>query len=236
MVPRDAPVIGLSLDTAWHARMGITTQWYEVGVTRAGGKTIELRPGGAEPEEILNQIDALVLAGGGDIDPKLYGGEADDAQLVDRQRDAFELALIRGALQREMPILGVCRGIQILNVWAGGTVRNLRDHPKLADVHGIGISSMSAHAVDVEPGSKLAGLLGAGPHQVNSFHSQAVGEVGQGFRVSARAPDGVVEGIELVGRPFVVGMQFHPEIVPQEMAVFETLLEEARTYQKSRRR
>ncbi|MFH1268253.1 MAG: gamma-glutamyl-gamma-aminobutyrate hydrolase family protein, partial [Planctomycetota bacterium] len=136
-MPRHAPVIGLSLDTAWHARVGITTTGYEVGLSRAGGRILELRSGGASPEEILGRIDALLLAGGGDIDPELYGGAAADAQLVDPDRDRFELALIQGALEREMPILGICRGIQILNVSQGGTVRNLRDDAKLADAHGI---------------------------------------------------------------------------------------------------
>ncbi|MFH1924720.1 MAG: gamma-glutamyl-gamma-aminobutyrate hydrolase family protein [Planctomycetota bacterium] len=235
-VPRDAPVIGVSLDTAWHARVGITVTGYEVGLSRAGGRILELRPGGGEPEEILDRIDALLLAGGGDIDPELYGGAADDAQLVDPDRDRFELALIQGALEREMPILGICRGIQILNVSQGGTVRNLRDDAKLADAHGIELDSMDAHPVTIAAGSRLATLLGAGRRDVNSFHGQAVGRVAPGVVAAAESPDGVVEAIELSGPKFAVGIQWHPEMPPQQMAVLEAFLKEAKAYRARRGR
>jgi putative glutamine amidotransferase len=233
-VPRGAPVIGLSLDTAWHARVGITTKGYEVGLTRAGGRILELRPGGGKPEEILDRIDALLLAGGGDVDPGLYGGTAADARLVDPDRDRFELALIRGALEREMPVLGICRGIQILNVSQGGTVRNLRDDAKLAHAHGIELDSIDAHPVTIAAGSRLAELLGAGPRDVSSFHGQAVGRLAPGMLAAAESPDGVVEAIELDGAAFAVGIQWHPEIPPQQMAVFEELVKEAKGYRQRR--
>ncbi len=233
-VPRDAPVIGFSLDTAWHAQAGITTKWYEVGLTRAGGRVLEVRPENGDPDEILERIDALLLAGGGDIDPELYGGAAGDAHLVDRRRDDFELALIGGALERDMPILGVCRGIQILNVYQGGTLRNLRSDPEASAAHGIGLDSMDAHPVEILAGSRLARILGAGEHRANSFHGQAVGQVGPGLRVAAEAPHGVVEAIELPEHRFVIGMQWHPEIFPQQMEVFEAFLKEARAYRRRR--
>lgn len=229
-VPRDAPVIGASLDTAWHARMGITTKGYEVGLTRAGGRIIELRPGESSPEEILGRIDALFLGGGGDVDPELSGGAAADAQLVDPERDRFELALIEGALERHMPILGICRGIQILNVSQGGTVRNLRDDADLAHTHGVEIDSMDAHPVTIAAGSKLATLLGAGRRDVNSFHGQAVGRLAPGVVAAAESPDGVVEAIELSGQRFAIGIQWHPEMPAQQMAVFEAFLKEAKAY------
>ena len=228
IVPRDAPLIGVSLDTAWHARAGITSVSYEVALTRAGARTLDLRPGGKSPDEILDRIDGLLLAGGGDVDPELYGGTPDGAELVDRQRDDFELALIRGALARNMPILGICRGIQILNVSQGGTVRNLRDDPARADVHNIGLDSMDAHPVEITAGSHLAALLGPGPLGVSSFHGQAVGRVGPTVRVAARAPDGVVEAIEVADRAFVVAMQWHPEMPPVQMPVFGAFVKEAK--------
>lgn len=233
-VPRDAPTVGVSLDTAWHARMGITTTSYEIGLTRAGGRILELRPGSGEPEEILDSIDALLLAGGGDIDPELYGGTPGDAQLVDRRRDDFELALIRGALKRGMPILGICRGIQILNVSQGGTVRNLRNDPKLAAAHGIELDSMDAHTVTIVADSQLAGLLGAGRHGVNSFHGQAVGQLGSGVEAVARSADDVVEAIELSDSALAIGIQWHPEMPPQQLAVFEAFLDEAKAYRRRR--
>lgn len=235
-VPRDAPTVGVSLDTAWHARMGITSTSYEIGLTRAGGRILELRPQSGDPEKILDRIDALLLAGGGDIDPELYGGTPGDAQLVDRVRDDFELALIRGALERGMPILGICRGIQILNVSQGGTVRNLRDAPKLADAHGIELDSMDAHLVTIVAGSRLAEILGAGGRRVNSFHGQAVGQLGSGVQRVASSPDGVVEAIELSGPTLVIGTQWHPEMPPQQLAVFEVFLDEAKAYRRRRGR
>jgi len=233
-VPRDAPTVGVSLDTAWHARMGITTTSYEIGLSRAGGRIVELRPGSDNAKEILDRIDALLLAGGGDIDPELYGGTASDAQLVDRVRDDFELALIGGALERGMPILGICRGIQILNVSQGGTLRNLRDDAKLAEAHGIELDSMDAHPVTLVAGSQLAEILGAGGRRVNSFHGQAVGRLGSDVQAVATSSDGVVEALELSGPALVIGIQWHPEMPPQQMDVFEAFLEEARAYRRRR--
>ena len=234
-LPADAPVIGLSCDTAWHARAGITTKSYEIALTGAGGKTRKLWPGDEDPEEILDRIDALLLAGGGDVDPQLYAATPGTGELVDRRRDDFELALIRGALRRDMPILGVCRGIQIHNVSQGGTLRNLRDRPELLEAHGVNLDSMEAHSVDISAESKLAGLLGAGRQQVSSFHGQAVDRLGDGLQAAATAPDGVVEAIELPQRSFVIGVQWHPELPPPQMAVFDAFLKEARAYRRSRR-
>lgn len=233
LVLADAPVIGLSCDTAWHARAGITTKSYEIALTRAGGKIRQLWPGDEAPEKILDGIDALLLAGGGDVDPELYAGAPGTDELVDRRRDDFELALIRGALRRDMPILGICRGIQILNVSQGGTLRDLRDQPKLVEVHGVNLGSMDAHAVEIAAGSALAGLLGAGRREVSSFHGQAIAKVGDELRVSASAPDGVVEAIELPKQSFAIGIQWHPELPPAQMPVFEAFLKEAEAYRQS---
>lgn len=232
LLPGNAPVIGLSCDTAWHARAGVTTKSYEIALTRAGGKVRKLWPGDQNPEKILDNVDALLLAGGGDLDPRLYGGTPGTAELVDRRRDDFELALIRGALRRDMPILGICRGIQILNVSQGGTVRNLRDQPKLARVHSITLHSMDAHPVEIAAESELAQLLGAGRRDASSFHGQAIGRLGDGLRVSARAPDGVVEAIELPNRSFVIGLQWHPELPPAQREVFEAFLNEAKAHRR----
>jgi putative glutamine amidotransferase len=228
-VAADAPVIGVSFDTAWHAQMGATTTSYRIGLTRAGAKIVELDVDD-EPGEILDRIDGLLLAGGGDIDPALYGGDPQAAQLVDRKRDDFELALIRGACQRDMPILGICRGIQILNVSQGGTLRDLRHDAELSETHGIDLDSIDAHEVEIVDGSRLAQLLGPGTHRVNSFHGQAVNQVGQTAQAVARSPDGLVEAIELPGQSFVIGTQWHPEMPSQQMAVFEAFVEQAAAY------
>ncbi len=231
-LPADAPVVGVSLDTAWHARAGITTTSYEIALTRAGGSIRELRPGAGDPEEILDQIDALLLAGGGDVDPRIYGGTPGTAELVDRRRDDFELALIRGALRRDMPILGICRGIQILNVARGGTLRGLRDQPQLAQVHGVHLGSLDAHPVEIAAESKLARLLGT-QRRASSFHGQAIAKLGNGLQVAATAPDGVVEAVELPRRAFVVGIQWHPELSPTQTEVFQAFLQAAAAYRRS---
>ena len=236
VVPGDAPVVGLSLDTAWHAHVGITTAGYEVALTRAGAKVRVIRPGDEDPETILDSIDALLLAGGGDVDPELYGGDPESAKLVDRVRDDFELALIRGALKRDMPILAICRGIQILNVSQGGTARNLRDEPEILDVHGVTIRSWDAHDVRIKAGTRLAEILGPTTRRASSFHVQAVRKVGEGLTVAAVSPDGVVEAIEMSDRPFVIAMQWHPEVVPQQIKIFHALVAAAKQYQRSRTR
>ena len=233
LLPEDAPVIGLSCDTAWHARAGITTKSYEIVLTRAGGRIHKLWPGDEDPEKILDEIDALLLAGGGDIDPQLYKGTPEKAELVDRRRDEFELALIRGALRRDMPVLGICRGIQILNVARGGTLRSLRDRPELNRVHGVQPGSIDAHPVEIAPDSKLAGLLGAGRRGASSFHGQAVDRLGDGLQASASAPDGVVEAVELPGQRFVIAVQWHPELPPAQMEVFEAFMKAAEGYRRS---
>ena len=234
-VAADAPLVGASLDTAWHARVGLSTTNYELALTRAGARLRDLLPGSGDPETILDQIDGLLLTGGGDVDPSLYDGDRDTAVLVDRERDDFEAALIRGAIARDMPILGICRGIQILNVVQGGSLRNLRDDPDLAAHHGIGLSSMSAHQVTIAEDSTLARLLGSGTLKVNSFHVQAVDRPGDGLAVTARAEDGVIEALELPGNRFVVCTQWHPEIPPQQTEVFAEFLRQVRDFREQRR-
>jgi gamma-glutamyl-gamma-aminobutyrate hydrolase PuuD len=231
-VPDDAPVIGVTFDTAWHARARISTKNYEIAVTRAGGRLLEIDFDQDTPDEILDQIDALLLTGGGDIDPTLYGGDPETGQLVNRRRDDFETALIRGAIERDMPVLGICRGIQILNVVQGGALRNLRDDPQMSKTHGIGLDSMAAHPIELAAESKLAKLLGAGTLQVNSFHGQAVDTLGSDLLVAARAADGVVEALEMPSQTFFVCTQWHPEIPPAQNVVFDAFLDQARIYRE----
>jgi len=234
LVPSQAPVIGVSLDTAWHSRLGITSKTYETALTRVQARMVDIRPGGTSADRILNSIDALLLTGGGDVDPGLYGGDPATAQLVDRRRDDLELELIKGALQRDMPVLGICRGIQILNVAHGGTLRNLREIPELIEVHGVELDSLQAHAIEIVSGSLLAGCVGAGEKQVTSFHGQAVDGVGRDLQVVAVAPDGVIEALERKDRSFVVVLQWHPEILslenPAELVIFEELVKQAQAY------
>ena len=180
-------------------------------MARVGARFRSIRPGEGSPEGILDGLDGLLLTGGGDVDPELYGAPLGSAKLVDRHRDDFEIVLIRSALGRDLPILAVCRGIQILNVAHGGSLQDLRSKPKANRLHGIDLDSLRAHEVTILPATHLADALGPGQHHVNSFHGQAV---------------------ERRDRRFVVGMQWHPEIQqfdhPEALRVFAALVAASR--------
>ncbi len=186
---------------------------------------------------VLDGLNGLVLSGGGDIHPSLFG-EADCGLLwrVYERRDDGELALARWALRERVPTLAICRGIQILNVAAGGTL--IQDIPTQrpsalphSSVTGQPRATI-AHVVDVELDSLIARLIGAGECGVNSSHHQAVKDVGHQLRVVANARDGIVEGLEATDHPFCVGVQWHPEAMvettPAMRGLFTGLVEAAR--------
>lgn len=190
---------------------------YVHAITAAGGLPVILSPVGsrAEQQTICERLDALVLTGGLDIDPGLYDQPAHPAtNAVTLERDRFELELVSMALARDLPLLGICRGMQMINLALGGDL--------VQDIPGLVSEQVShndpqrprdalAHPVQLEPHSQLAGICGCASLNVNSFHHQAVGKLGNGVEVTARAEDGVVEGLELPDRRFVLGVQWHPE-------------------------
>lgn len=192
---------------------------YLESVRRAGGEPVEVLVGGEAPEQILARVDGLVLTGGGDVDPKLYGESRHDTfQAAETGRDDFEIKLARAAVVKGIPLLAICRGMQVLNVAMGGTL--FQDIP--SQVTGALEHSVpqpragSAHEVWVSKGSQLSTLLadhmedGETCH-VNSRHHQSVKDAAQGFDVTATSPDGVVEAMEKTGAPFCVAVQWHPE-------------------------
>jgi putative glutamine amidotransferase len=165
---------------------------------------------------VLDLVSGLVLTGGGDFPTDLYGAEPNPA--VARMipaRDAFEIPLARSALERDIPILGICRGMQLVNVLEGGTIYpHTLDELESAMDHRDGTPlSESVHDVRLDPGSRLWQLCGSpsAPFPVNSFHHQAIKRLAPGFIASAHAEDGVIEAIESPGRRFVIGVQWHPE-------------------------
>jgi putative glutamine amidotransferase len=190
---------------------------YEAAVTRAGARAVVLDL--AQPSEIsMAGIDGLVLTGGGDVDPRLYGQERHPTFAPDNAgRDDAEIALARAALAARMPMLAICRGVQVLNVAAGGSlVQDIPSAIPQALDHQVETSpSAIAHDVWVTAGSQLAQLLAerldGDTLPVNSRHHQAVQDVAPGFVVGATAPDGVIEAIEAPAQPFCVGVQWHPE-------------------------
>jgi gamma-glutamyl-gamma-aminobutyrate hydrolase PuuD len=178
-----------------------------------------LRDAGIEPQLVLagtpatlGDADGLVLLGGSDLNPALYGEpRGPETDEPDDERDRSEYALIAEALERDVPVLAICRGLQILNVQQGGTL--VQDIPGGRHVHRTPDRSLPAHAVVVTPGTLLAKVACDRPTlEVNSRHHQAIGKLGQGLVVSARDPeDGVIEGIELPDNRFVLAVQWHPE-------------------------
>ncbi len=233
--PADAPVIGMSADSTVFNQLGMTSATYEAAVVLAGGSTRPVRAeDGVDVEAFLDGIDGLYLTGGGDVDPDLFGGNAEGTMLVNPARDELELALIEGALDRGMPVLGICRGAQILNVALGGTLRVIRLDDELGGTHFVSLESFSAHGVAIEPGTLLHALMKQEARTVNSFHGNAPLEIGEGLRISARAGDGVIEAVEADDGSFVLGIQWHPELRvvddPAALAVFEAFVEAAAAY------
>jgi putative glutamine amidotransferase len=191
---------------------------YETSVRQAGADAQVLDLSSAKAPALLDGIDGLVLTGGGDVDPSYYDQAPHPTfSPAEPGRDAAEIALAREAMARKLPILAICRGVQVLNVAAGGSL--VQDIPSAATTalpHRVeSAPAAPAHTVQVETGTALSRLLAAqledGSLVVNSRHHQAVDRVAPGFRVSAVAPDGVIEAIEQPDQPFCIGVQWHPE-------------------------
>jgi putative glutamine amidotransferase len=202
---------------------------YVRALEAAGALPLVVAPGRPpDAGEILDRVDALVLSGGVDVDPAAYGAARHaSVTRVLPARDAFEIALAREALRRDVPILAICRGHQVLNVACGGTL--YQDIP--SELAGAGSHDAAGerweycHEVDVLPGTRLREVLGRDKVSVNSFHHQAVKDVGRGLVVSARAADGVIEGIEAPGARLALGVQWHPESFWDRPHTFQPLFE-----------
>ncbi len=189
--------------------------------------------GSATLDGYLDWADGIVATGGEDVYPEEYGERPiPELGAIDRARDRFELALLRRAVERDRPVLAICRGIQALNVAMGGTlyqdlpaqVPGALAHEPTPLWEGDGRLAPCGHEVAVEGGSVLAATLGRRRLSVNSYHHQAVREPGAGVRIVARAPDGVVEAIELPARRFVLGLQWHLELMLGQDAGAEAIL------------
>jgi putative glutamine amidotransferase len=201
---------------------------YLRAIELGGGIPVVLAPEtAAAAGAVLDRLDGLCLAGGPDLDPREYGaaGRHENLGPTDRIVDAAEVALVRGAEARGLPLLGICRGLQALNVARGGTLhQHVDDHRQTSP------ATEARHVIDVVAGSLLAGVAGAGALEVNSFHHQAADALGAGLAVSARAADGTVEALEDPSRPFFLGVQWHAEGMvdrPEQLALFAALAEAA---------
>jgi putative glutamine amidotransferase len=239
-----APIIGLTtyLERAqtgvWDVPASFLPKVYFEAVTRAGGIAVLLPPQPVDASiagRVLDSLDGLIITGGKDVDPARYGQErhttTDEPR---RDRDAWEDALLTAAITRELPFLGICRGLQVLNVALGGTL-----HQHLPDVIGstrynAGYGRFSENEVEVHAGTRTGELLDAAPAlPVHSYHHQAVDGLGEGLVVSARSDDGIVQAVEVEGVPFGVAVQWHPEENPDDLRLFAGLVEAAREYRAS---
>ena len=209
------PLIGISSYGRAGARQTFSVPCEYVDVIRkVGAVPLIIPPIEEEVPEALEPLAALVLSGGGDVDPVHYGGIRHEAVYgVSEERDRFELALARAALARKLPILCVCRGMQLLNVALGGDlVPHIPDHYGDRVPHRKQEHMPCTHPVRVDAESRLSGILGATEFEVRSWHHQAVGRLGLGLRAVAWSPDGVIEAFESDNHRFLVGVQWHPEM------------------------
>ena len=235
------PLIGIparsALNPDTQASMDGVVIAYLTAVARAGGVPL-IVPRRLAPDAlsaVFAKLDGILLPGGGDIDPARLGGESHPTVYgIDVERDALEFTLARWAVEQARPILGICRGIQVFNAALGGSlyVDISAQRPGAlphSTAHGLPLDYL-AHRVSVEAGSRLAGLFGPAEGPVNSWHHQAVREAAPGLRVSARAEDGLIEGVELPAHPFALAVQWHPEMLPdrpESQRLFAGLVEAA---------
>jgi gamma-glutamyl-gamma-aminobutyrate hydrolase PuuD len=233
------PVIGITSYAeevtwgAWVEAAALVPLSYIHAIERAGGRPLVVPPSEDSTEETLAVLDGIVFSGGSDLDPAHYGAdrhsETDEAREV---RDRAELTLLTAALERDMPVLAVCRGSQVLNVALGGDlVQHLPDalgHERHRHTPG----AWSDHDVKLEPESRVGGLLGERA-PVKSHHHQGYGRIGEGLRETGWADDGTVEALEDPSKRFTVGVLWHPE-EGEDLALFEALVEEARGYREAR--
>ncbi len=220
-MPGRPPVIGVACAIVsarwgpWDQAAAVVAADYLRQVQRAGGLAIVLPPHAGDPDAVLDLVDGLMLTGGSDMEPAAYGATAHaETEAADAERDAWECALVRRAIERDVPFLGICRGMQVMNVALGGTLAQHLPESVGTTTHrrSTGTFDGNEHLVDLTDGSLAARAAGESPHRVPSHHHQAVDMVGEGLVVTGRSEeDGVAEAIEVPGRTFALGVQWHPE-------------------------
>lgn len=225
------PLIGINCEidqTEGKGTKAVLDQRYVEAVERAGGIPVLLSPmqNPKEAAAIAARLDGLVLSGGDDLDPNLFGEEQvhPACTLLPKVKERFDIELAREAAKRGIPTLGICYGMQLLAVIHGGKLhQHIPDALKDANEH-----RKVDHPVALEAGSRLREIVGHEKIPVRSSHHQAVSQAPKGWRITARAEDGVIEGIEAPGPAFLLGVQWHPERDPQTPALFDSLVRAAK--------
>jgi putative glutamine amidotransferase len=235
------PVVGITTDVVpaafgvWELETALVPADYVQAVERAGGRALLVPPSDDGVEETLDALDGLIFSGGSDLDPELYG-QSPHAETtgIAADRDRAELTLLQAALGRDLPLLAICRGSQVLNVSRGGDlVQHLPDvvgHERHKHTPGV-FADHDVELVQDEPLYPLFGPL----HHVKSHHHQGLGRIGEGLRVAAYADDGTVEAVWEPSCRFAVGVLWHPEANAGDAELFDELIEQARRYRAERR-
>lgn len=212
----------------WDRPAAVLPRVYSDCVLHAGGAFVALPPQPASEDavaRVLDAVDALIITGGKDVDARLYNQDPhpdNDAPRPDR--DAWEIALVRAAIARDLPFLGICRGLQILNVALGGTLIQHLPDVIGSNRYSYGGAVFADNPVLVEPSSRLAGIVGE-QLSVKSYHHQALDRVADGLTVSARGDDGVIQAVDIDGMSFGVAVQWHPEESPDDLRLFAALVD-----------
>jgi putative glutamine amidotransferase len=230
-----APMVSV---VGYHLEVGRVTRWrhgayavpdgYVDAVRRAGGLPAVIHPTDVD----LDRTDALLLVGGGDIDPARYGAPVGEAVYgVEPERDDAEIALVRMAIERRLPVLAICRGIQVLNVAFGGSL--VVDLPSAGGFgpHGVPGGDATVHEIELKPDARVAAAAGLARVTASCHHHQGIDQIGDGLIATGWAADGLVEVLEFDGDPWVVAVQWHPEdtagVDPAQQGLFDELLRQA---------
>lgn len=237
------PLIGIGSDIqtpAGERERAFAYLTYAEAVRRAGAIPVLVPPQPENAADLLDALDGLLLAGGDDCDPAAYGQDRHPTvDPMDPRRQANDLALACAAREKGVPTFGICLGLQVMNVAAGGTlIQDIDSQHDTEIVHASLPEDRVRHEVIVKQGTKLADHVPSAELNVNSSHHQAIGELGQGLRVTAHAPDGIVEGLEDPQHPFYLGVQWHPEDMTGEgsaTTLFAAFIEAARQHARQKR-
>lgn len=238
-----APLIGVTtyLERAqqgvWDVRAAFLPEQYLTGVTATGGIALLLPPQDPDAADaVIAGLDGLILSGGADVAPELYGAQRHpltDPARVDR--DAWELALFRAAERRRMPVLAICRGLQLVNVARGGTLQQHLPESLGTERYRLGGGVFAENDIEVAEDTALAEVLGAGEVRVHSYHHQGIDRLGEGLVPAARSEDGLVQAFVDTAAGHVVGIQWHPEENAEDRRLFADLVSQARAFAAQRK-
>jgi putative glutamine amidotransferase len=228
-----SPLIGLTTYVeptrhgVWDDVSALLPMTYVSAVIRSGGTPVLLPPSPTDPAPVLGVLAGLIVTGGPDVDPARYGADAHPTTDQPRtERDRWETACVLAALELDLPLLAICRGLQVLNTALGGTLHQHLPDVVGSDAHRVVPGEMSANSFRVDADARLAAILGTEPEGL-CHHHQAIARLGRGLRAVAYAPDGTIEAVEADGKQFAIGVQWHPEDNPSDDRLFKALVEAA---------